>query len=166
MELLFILAYQVVSNTHSFLTHIPCDLFAQAGRLKAIFLCFFEECQLISHSSCHKNEICCLKVEVDFPGPRPARAGPLFSIFTQAESSYRPLLYSGWRCWDRQSPSLFLLKPAVPPFRQNWTWKVFPMIQNKEGHFAIQLSFSGYLRPPGALPLPQAALKLRQDFPK
>lgn len=78
-------------------TYTLWNLFAQVGRLKTIFLCFFEECQLISHSSCYKIEICCLKVEVDFPGPRPARAGPLSSIFTQAESSHTPLLYSGWR---------------------------------------------------------------------
>lgn len=95
-------------------TYTLWNCVAWAGRLKAIFLCSFEECQLISHYSCHKTEICCLKVEVNFPDPRPARAGPLSSTFTQAESARLPLLYWGCRCWGRQSPSLILLKPTVP----------------------------------------------------
>lgn len=96
-------------NTHTLWNHV-----AWAGRLKAIFLCSFEECQVISHCSCHKTETCCLKVELNFPNPRPARAGPLSSIFTQGESACLLLLYWGCRCWGRQSPSLSLLQPAVP----------------------------------------------------
>lgn len=80
--------------------------------------------------------------------------------WSQASQSWPsvPHLYSGWILTHasavfrtealRQTEALlFLLKPLVPPSRQNWTWKVFLKIQSKEGPFVIQVSFSGHLRP-------------------